>query len=421
MERPLSGMSVFNKDYIISHWRQLFVITGIVASRFFVFFQQIVAAKFIDKHEFGLATLSFSMISIFLPILSLSFAELSYRYAHDSQSTAQAYDRYGGLISRVLPASFFMFAAAGCALFLLGYELSYPFHNIIYVYVNFWFVQTLGAYRVLGKDYAYSLALIRFSILSVSILYVLLIGGWGYDALPVSAVSACILSLAFKDVRWAFMHVYWSFLRIRTIQYARLIYDVVLVAITNMVSQAYLYLDIFVANYFFTPSDVADLRAPSLIVIMASVLPVMFFSYYAPRMAGAKDFKAVHQYYKLYLKIVFPVGVMILLIMFFATKLLISIMYGNEYSSAEALFKWYALIIFINLLVRAPIGNVLALQGHYRFNLILSSVFLLVMVMLQFLLSGSIGVAGIPIATLVVAMAAGAMSLRYYFVRLRAA
>lgn len=414
-------MSIINKDRLLKNGRQLLIVTGVIASRFIVFFQQIVAARYISKSEFGLATLSFSIISVLLPVLSVSFAELSYRYAYDTKNSSQAYDRYSSLISRVMLVSFGMFAGAGCILYLLGFKHSYPFHNIVYVYANFWFVQVLGLWRVTGKDFLYSIALIRYSILSIGSLCILLVYGWGYEALPVSAVFAFVVSFLFNDVRLVFGHICSSFSNGKSVEYIRLIYDAVLVSITNMISQAYLYIDIFIAAYFFAPSDIADLRAPSLIVIMASVFPVMFFSYYAPRIARAKEFSVVNAYYKLYLKIALPLSVVGFLLMFFAAKSLIIIMYGDGYASAEMLFQWYAAVIIINVLVRAPIGNILALQGCYKFNLILSSAFLLVMVMLQFMLSSLLGVIGIPIATLLVAIAAGGVSLRYYFTRLSAA
>lgn len=414
-------MSITGNHRLLGNGRQLLIVAGVAASRFIVFFQQIVAARYINKSEFGLGTISLSIISVLLPVLSISFAELSYRYAYDTKNISQAYERYSSLISRVMLVSFCMFAVAGCILYLLGYERTYLLNNIIYVYVNFWFVQVLGLWRVLGKDLLYAIALIRYSVFSIGSLLVLLIYGWGYEALPVSAVFAFAFSIFFNDVRLVFLNVFSSFNGGKSVEYARLISDAALVSITNMISQAYLYVDIFIAAYFFAPSDIADLRAPSLIVIMASVFPVMFFSYYAPRIAGAKEFNIVNAYYKLYLKIAVPLSAVGFLLMFFATKSLITFMYGDGYASAEVLFQWYAIVILINILVRAPIGNILALQGRYKFNLILSSAFLLIMIVLQFLLSRPLGVIGIPIATLLVAIAAGGVSLRYYFTRLSAA
>lgn len=411
-------VAVKNKAILLGRSKQLFIIAGIAASRFIVFIQQVIAARFVEKHEFGQASLSFSIVSVLLPILTISFAELSYRHAYDTENKSDAYNRYGELLSRIIPVSVILFVAVGFILYVSGYALSYPLHNIIYIGVNFWFVQVLGSYRVVGNDFDYAQALVRYSLVSLLALYGLLRLGIGYDAVPLSAIAAFAFSLLSSNTRYAFKHVYSSVFRIKVIHYSRVLRDALLVSVTNMISQAYLYVDIFVASHFFTPMEVADLRAPSLLVTIASVLPVMYFSYFAPRIAAADDFRSVDQYYRRYLKIVFPLSLVAFLVLFFGAKALLLIIFGSKYVSAAPLMKWYALIIVINMLVRAPIGNMLALQGFYKFNLKLSFAFLIVMIALQYVLATRVGVVGIPLATLLVAVMAGGFSLNFYLRKL---
>lgn len=414
-------MKLSNQPAYWQRVHQVFVIGGIVASRFIVFVQQIIAARFIDKNEFGRASVSFSLISILLPFLSMSFAELSYRYAYSSQGVTSPYDKYGELLSRVIFVSLLMFTAVGMGLYLFGYDPVYSGYNLIYIYTNFWFVQVLAGYRVVERDFVFAFGLMRYSVFSVLILYVCLSAGFGYGAVPVSAVSAFLLALLFSDTREIFGHVYLLWLRKSTINLYALIKDVFMVSLTNMVSQAYLYIDVFIANHFFKSAEVADLRAPSLLVVVSSVFPVMFFSYFAPRIAASDNFKMVHEYYKLYLKIALPLCVIGFCVMFFWSKPLVLFIFGKGYASAELLMKWYSLIIVISILVRAPIGNILALRGYYKFNMMLSISFLMVMALLQYVMAKKFGVTGIPMATLIVAVTGGLVSSHYYLSRLKTA
>lgn len=402
------------------HWRQAFVFLGIAASRFIVFIQQIIIARFIEKNEFGVASVSFSLISILLPLLSISFSELSYRYAYGSHNRGEAYCRYGELLSRSILASFLLFVTAAIGLCLIGFYFKYLIYNLAYIFINFWFVQVLAGYRVVEQDVSYAFGLVLYSIFSISVLLVCLKAGLGYEALPISAILAFILSLYFGVIRRAFLHAYRSWFLERGISFVGLIRDVLIIGLTNLVSQAYLYVDVFIANFYFEPEEVADLRVPSLLLVVASVFPVMFFSYFAPKIAASNGLRQAHGYYRSYLKAVVPLCVIGFSVMFFSSESLILLVFGSEYASAELLMKWYAVIIVVNILVRAPIGNILALRGYYKFNMMISIFLLMVMIALQYVMAGMFGIIGIPMATLVVAVAAAVMSIYYYSRRLDA-
>lgn len=394
--------------------RNVWIILAIFSSRLIVILQQSIASIFVDKREFGEASLSFAILQIALPLLSLSFAEIAFRYAYSQSDRNVAYENYNSLLSRTLSLSFILFVLFGVFLHFLDYDFYPVFQNVSYIYINFWFVQVVAAYRAVHGDSEYARSLVGYSVISVLALLILLGVGLGYEALPVSAVIALVLSFFFRNVRQVFKDVCKSLSQHSSIRYGKVLRDVGLVSLTNVVSQAYLYADVFVAGYIFNAAIVADLRIASLLTSMATMLSVMFFSYFAPRIAAEKYFRNVNVYYVFYLKMAVPFLVTLSLGVFTVGDYFVGVVYGQEYTATGGLLKWYTLVVVAHLLVRAPVGNILALQGHYRFNLLLSACLLPAMILLQLYLSRLLGVAGMPLSALLVAVVAGSISLGYY-------
>ena len=101
-------------------------------------------------------------------------------------------------------------------------------------------------------------------------------------------------------------------------------------------------------------------------------------------------------------------------------KPLILLMYGNEYANVVSLMRILLIASFLNSGVRFTVANILAAMGEIKFNLLVSGVGTLMLLILDFLLIPKYGSYGVAIANCIVYAMMGLTLLvifvnRYYW------
>lgn len=181
----------------------------------------------------------------------------------------------------------------------------------------------------------------------------------------------------------------------------------------NVVSQLVFFLDIFLIDYFLTKDDVAEYRVAALIPINLLILPMIFMKTDFTKIS--KNFRNrtfIATYYSNYFLLFLVISVLGLIFSYFVGEWMFGFI-GAEYQPFR-LFMILMLGACSAMLLRVPLGNMIAAFGKIQFNTVSALVTILIDFVLNILLIPRYGLEGAAWATSFSLLLSGLFNLGYF-------
>ncbi len=156
------------------------------------------------------------------------------------------------------------------------------------------------------------------------------------------------------------------------------------------------------------PEEVAMFKVTTIIPFNLMIVPgVIFTTDFVHISESYKDSGVLIKYYKDYVKTLFSISIIPVILLFIFSEDLIFYLFGAEYVLINTEFRLLLLSIYVALFLRIPAGNILSAVGKASWNVYNTYFWLVIYLPLSLLLYNSFGIMGFAISLGVVFVFSG--------------
>lgn len=390
-----------------------------VVNKLLTFMSSILIVRIIPKDIFGIYTYANNLVAMFmlasgLGLVSSTF-QLCSEHAHNKKRINRIYSygsavalRFNFLLSIIIIifsiVYTFKFKSAEMYILLMAFQ---PF-----VIVIFEFQQVYLRSNLQNKDYAYSCNLNTIFVVAFSMLGALV---YGVTGLIIGNYLAYILS---EVIVYYKFKAFISFKKSKIKNtYKKLLYKIAFISMTNNGLSTLLYLvDIFIIGIYVTDERlIASYKVATVIPTAITFIPSAIITYVYPYFAmNRKNMEWTKTNYKILLKWVAILNVVITLGLIIIAKPLIITIYGKNYLDSLQCFRILVFSYFFSGTFRIISGNLLVTQRRVGINLFISIISGVLNIVFNIILIPKLGNLGAALTTTLIVLISSLFSTFFY-------
>ncbi len=181
----------------------------------------------------------------------------------------------------------------------------------------------------------------------------------------------------------------------------------------SIASQSIFLLGPLLAGYLnSTTEELAMFKVATIIpynlMFIPSMIMVTDFVYFAENCGNAA---LLRKYYKDYLKVILVFTFVPFILLIAGSEFILHSLFGEEYISASMMMMVLNIGLFFTFLFRIPLGNILSAVGKANWNVVHSVIALIIFIPLGIFLYKILGILGIAVATTLMLIISGFVSL----------
>jgi O-antigen/teichoic acid export membrane protein len=400
------------------------ILSSSLLSKFSGLFLSLIVVRYLSVDDFGLVTLYKTIFLLLVPLIGLGLNHSLLRYGAVASTNSDKLHLFinamvfGGGISIFIGVVIFTF---------LPYLPNLYFDSTIFISA-YLFYQALfilncvfSFYRVKGNNSGYSIASSIFSIntLVIASLFIYSFQSpsaffFGQFASIIVFLSALIYIHRIKIKELAIGLSSALTLPKKHLQYG------ISVALGGLASQLMLASDNLMLSILGESlSDIGLYGVCSLIFVnllfIPSVILVTDFVYLS-KLSNKKIRKYLTDYWRF---ILWPLSA-ICIVFFFWGDIVLATLFGEVYVKAFQTLQILSIGIFMGVMLRVPIGNLLNARGYASFNVLLAISFSIANIVLNYFLIPLYGINGAAIATVLTISVSSLTSLFYLYYKIKA-
>ena len=355
------------KDFINAFLKNngQYVFISLLVTKICAFVGSVMMIRILPEEEFGILSIVASVFAVFAPFSGLGSTQSLLRFGstYESEEEKKKLSHYlfiKGFINQIILSLIFI-------LFSVVYLHKYEQIFIIFLFFG---IRLLGFYFLLhiqsekrihynNKDFARISNAVNISGLIMMLLFSYYWGILGY--LIANAVAPFISLFWFKKDNTKLSNFkikkkeIWSF--------------AIYASFTAFLSDAFFSADILLLSFLKNESLVANYKIAILLPSNITFLALAFMQSDYPVLAkNYKDKKFLKNYIINYYKIFIPICILICVVGFFTSSWLLTIFFGEQYSSHSHLFIIFLIAFCGSMLLRNLYGNLLAAVGKIKIN-----------------------------------------------------
>ena len=302
----------------------------------------------------------------------------------------------------------FNFALVGIVLvfyYLFGNLDLYIFIFLIYLITNFQLELLKSYYRVVNRNKVYS-KITSYQSLSLLIFTFILsyfLDGLGY---ALAYVLSTILPFWLFFKREKAQNLKLDVNRTEYIKYG-LVTGVGMVANQVMITAGPILADFYGAD----PSEIASLKVSTILSFNLLIIPFLIMT--TDFVYISKNYKNKHllkSYYFGYVKSVFKLTIIPMLILFFFNKEIFILLFSDKYLDAVSFNLVLLFAVYFSIFLRAPLGNMLSALGKSNWNFIHTLFWFILFVPMSYFLFEYFGTIGLVYSIAIVFFLSGFIS-----------
>lgn len=408
----MKNLIQFIKDFNNNQGSWIFAAS--IINKLILFLIMIFVLMYVEKELYGKVSYAISIIAFFSPFVGLGSPAGLLRYGSVTEDEPDrdmlaAYSFTVGLLNTivmtiVLYPIFFLFDKDDEIIRLFLIILSF---RMLALYLN---NHQSVQFRIEEKNKLFG----QYDIVNSLIQLVLCVGfTYLYNAkgYAVALVITPIISFIFYSYKYGFPKITFSWplvSRAKDFWWYSL-----LCSFTNVVSQLIIIIDVIIIGQMLLDTDVAEYRAASLIPLNLLFLPAIFMKTDFTKIAQhSNDATFLKNYYRNYFTLFAILCSIGFVLSYLLGEWMFSIL-GDTYSPFR-LFMILMIGTCAAILLRAPLGNMIAALGKARINTITGLITLAMDVGLNFYLIPIYGLEGAAWATTISLTVSGIMSWIYF-------
>ncbi len=394
------------------------IFSSSVLNKILVFFSNIIVVRIISKVDFGIYTYALNIVSFVLLVSGIGLVSGTFQLCSEKkEEEKESIYRYGcsvgikvnivlGLII-VLIAEFSHLSINGANEIMVLMLLN-PFFLIVFEFQQIYLRSNFE-----NKRYSYATTINTTLIMIASIIGSLALG-----------VKGLIIFRYFAYIVTIFIIMYCYKVPVSIIRGAyisaeekKVLFKISIVSMMNNgVSQLLYLLDIFILGVVISNEEiVASYKIATVIPTACIFIPTAIITYIYPYFASHKDDKRwCLNHYKMVIKYMSILNVLISAFMVIFAKWIIIIVYGAQYLDSLSCFRILVFSYFFSGTFRIISGNLLVTQRKLGVNFFISVISGVVNIFGNILLISKLGSEGAAITTLIVMIISSVLSTVYY-------
>jgi O-antigen/teichoic acid export membrane protein len=368
----------------------IFVLLSTGIDKFSGILISIYIIRFLDKVEYGKIAIALSLVGILASISGMGFNWALLRFGPIVKSQSGKRNLYSFSLKL---GTIFTIILAGIV--LLYYYLTekldiYIFIFLIYLILNFQLDLLKSYYRVINRNKVYS-KITTFQ--SVSLLVFAFLLSFFFDGLGYSLAfifSTLVPFFAFFKIS----DISNKKIEINSKSYIKygLVTGVGMIANQTMVTAGPLLADFYGAN----AAEVASLKVATIIPFNLLILPFLIlttdFVYLSKHYL---DKSVLKEYYFSYLKAILKITALPMVVLIFLNEYIFTLLFSSKYSDGIELNIIMLIAVYISILFRVPLGNILSAVGKSNWNFIHTIFWFIIFIPLSYYLFQYKGIIGI--------------------------
>lgn len=403
------------------HKGALDIIVSSMLNKVFILASNVLIIRLMDQQEYGIFTYAYNVITIIMIVSSLGIDTAMMQFCCEDRPEEE---RLGiarftlpfGIISNLLfSIGTFIYALLGklsipegrTTLMALAFILPFP---CILNYQKYWL-------RINKKNREFGLLsnIASASYLAASVLLIYL---WGINGTILGRYLGFIIPII---IGIFFTKTYFTVVRkapfpSKTVISSLIKYGLV-IALTNGISELLYYLDVYVVGLVTADSlSIAYYKSATVIPRALASLPAIIMIFVYPYFAFNKEkFSWVKKHVKMMQFIMLPLSCIVTFIFFVIAPWMIEILYGADYLESLVPFRILVVSFIFSATFRVISGNILAMLGRVKENLVMGIVECSLNIVLDYFLVKYYGSTGAAIATLSITIVGSLMCTVYLY------
>lgn len=398
-----------------SNNKGVLVFLSILSSKLVLLINTIFIVKMIDQEEFGRITLIASILVFFTPLNGLGSNQVLIKYGSEEKSFQRRESLSKvmfrkGFVNQIILSFFFVVIAS-------LYSLKF---NHLWLIIGFFTLRLIGFYfliyiqshyRMHGCNNRYAYLTIATNIAGLLIMFILVYRFNALGYLIALAITPFLGLLYYKkhhfqscktplqNLNWKKM---WNFGRYESFAY--------------FASELLFSVDIFMIALFLKEVDIALYKVAILLPMNLLFLPTILFQTDFPKLIRRSQEKAYLRFYITnYYRLFIPICIGILFGSYFLGEWILQLFFGKIYASGDHLFFIASITVVCSMLFRTLYLNLLSVVGLARWNLMISLIGVVILVILGFLLIPLYGMSGAVFAMTISFLLMGLLAMTLFY------